>query len=84
MKAISLRCVYEVASAVPGAPIVGCGGIRSGEDVIEYLMAGASAVAIGTVHMAEPRAGRRILKETEKMMKHLGYHSVGEVVGRAV
>ncbi len=84
LKAISLRCVYEVASAIPGAPIVGCGGIRSGADVIEYLMAGASAVGLGTVHMAEPRAGRRILRETERIMKRLGYGSIREIVGRAL
>lgn len=84
LKAISLRCVYEVATAIPGAPIVGCGGIRSGVDVIEYLMAGATAVGLGTVHMAEPRAGRRIIRETEKTMKHLGYRSIEEIVGRAL
>ena len=63
LKPISLRCVTEVAATVPGLPIVGCGGIRKGTDVVEYLMAGASAVALGTVHFAEPRAARRIDRE---------------------
>ena len=66
LKALSLRCVYEVASALPGAPIVGCGGVMSGRDVVEYLLAGASAVAMGTVHLAEPRAGKRIGKELDR------------------
>ncbi len=63
LKPIALRCVWEVHRALPGVPIVGCGGVRSGTDVVEYLMAGARAVALGTVHFAEPRAGRRVLRE---------------------
>jgi dihydroorotate dehydrogenase (NAD+) catalytic subunit len=83
LKALSLRCVYEVARAIPGTPIVGCGGVRSGADVVEYLMAGASAVGMGTVHMAEPKAGRRILRETTSTLKRLGYHSLEEIIGIA-
>lgn len=66
LKALSLRCVHEVASALPGTPIVGCGGVMTGRDVVEYLLAGASAVAMGTVHLAEPRAGKRIVKELDR------------------
>jgi dihydroorotate dehydrogenase (NAD+) catalytic subunit len=66
LKAISLRCVYEVSRALPSAPIVGCGGVMTGNDVVEYLLAGASAVAIGTAHLAEPRAGRRIERELSR------------------
>ena len=62
IKPIALRCVWEVAAALD-VPIVGCGGVRSGDDVVEYLLAGASAVAMGTVHLAEPRAGKRVLGE---------------------
>ncbi|MGI9647403.1 MAG: dihydroorotate dehydrogenase [Acidimicrobiia bacterium] len=75
IKPISLRCVWEVASALD-IPIVGCGGIRTGEDVVEYLLAGASAVAMGTVHLAEPRAGKRILGELGKWCRR---HDVGRV-----
>ena len=46
LKPLSMRCVYEVATAIPGAPIVGCGGITTGRDVVEYLLAGASAVGL--------------------------------------
>ncbi|HZD24131.1 MAG TPA: dihydroorotate dehydrogenase, partial [Acidimicrobiia bacterium] len=52
LKPISLRCVYEVARVLPGLHIVGCGGVTTGRDVVEYLMAGASAVEAGTVHLA--------------------------------
>jgi len=63
LKPISLRCVIEVARALPELPILGCGGVVSGTDVVEYLMAGASAVALGTIHFAEPAAASRILDE---------------------
>jgi dihydroorotate dehydrogenase (NAD+) catalytic subunit len=83
IKAISLRCVYEVAQALPGTPIVGCGGVTSGRDVIEYLLAGASAVAVGTVHLAEPRAGRRILRELTRELERRGA-TVADLVGGVV
>lgn len=82
VKPIALRCVWEVASALD-IPIVGCGGIWSGEDVIEYLMAGASAVEIGTVHFAEPRAGKRILREVDDWCRGRGIDSLGELTGAA-
>ncbi|HEU4318814.1 MAG TPA: dihydroorotate dehydrogenase [Acidimicrobiia bacterium] len=81
LKPLSLRCVYEVAGALPGFPIVGCGGVATGRDVVEYLMAGASAVAAGTVHLAEPNAGRRILREFVGEMKRIGVTSVSDLVG---
>lgn len=84
LKAISLRCVYEVARAIPGAPILGCGGVGSGDDVIEYLMAGASAVAMGTIHLAEPKAGKRIYKQTARRMKSLGVDRISDLVGQAL
>lgn len=82
LKPLSLRCVYEVAIALPGAPIVGCGGVRSGDDVVEYLMAGASAVELGTVLLAEPKAGDRITAELAAAMGRLGVGAVSDLVGR--
>jgi dihydroorotate dehydrogenase (NAD+) catalytic subunit len=84
LKPLAMRCVYEVARSLPGVPIVGCGGISTGRDVIEYLMAGASAVEIGTVLLAEPRAGARILKELRMGMERLAAGSLDDVIGRAV
>jgi dihydroorotate dehydrogenase (NAD+) catalytic subunit len=81
LKPIALRAVIEVRSALPHLPIVGCGGVVSGCDVVEYLMAGADAVAAGTVHMAEPRAGRRIVDELVRWMKKNRVGSVRELVG---
>jgi len=81
LKPLSMRCVYEVANAIPGAPIVGCGGIVSGRDVVEYLLAGASAVGLGTVHFSEPRAGARILRELRSEMRRLGVTELRELIG---
>jgi dihydroorotate dehydrogenase (NAD+) catalytic subunit len=83
LKPIALRCVWEVARALPGLPIVGCGGVASGEDVVEYLLAGASAVAIGTVHFAEPRAARRIQRELERFLDRTGTARIEELIGAA-
>ena len=80
LKAISLRCVHEVARAMPELPIVGCGGVTTGRDVIEYLLAGASAVAMGTVHLAEPRAGKRIGRELDRELRRRD-ESVSGLVG---
>ena len=81
LKPVALRCVYEVAGALPGYPIVGCGGVSSGRDMVEFLMAGASAVAAGTVHLAEPNAGKRIIEEFDKEIRRLGVKNVTELVG---
>jgi dihydroorotate dehydrogenase (NAD+) catalytic subunit len=84
LKPIAMRCVWEVAKALPGLPIIGCGGVQTGADVIEYLLAGASAVAVGTAHFAKPRVGRRILADLERFMRDEGVSAVSELVGGAV
>lgn len=81
LKPIALRCVYEVSSAFPGMPIVGCGGVTTGRDVLEYIVAGASAVAVGTLHLAEPKAGTRLIRELETEVRHLGTPGIAELVG---
>jgi dihydroorotate dehydrogenase (NAD+) catalytic subunit len=83
LKPISLRCVYEVARAMPGLPVVGCGGVSNGRDIIEYLIAGASAVEAGTVHLAEPRAGSRLLRELRSELRRLDVESLHDIVGTA-
>jgi dihydroorotate dehydrogenase (NAD+) catalytic subunit len=81
LKPLSLRCVYEVARALPDLPIVGCGGVTTGADVAEYLMAGASAVQIGTLHLSEPKAGRRIHRELVSVIEHLGVDTITNLIG---
>jgi dihydroorotate dehydrogenase (NAD+) catalytic subunit len=81
IKPIALRCVWEVHEALPEVPIVGCGGVRSGADVVEYLLAGASAVALGSVHFEAPRAGRRVLEEVVNYCDRHGVDAVGDLTG---
>jgi dihydroorotate dehydrogenase (NAD+) catalytic subunit len=65
LKPVALRVVHDVSRALPGMPIIGTGGVSSGEDVVEMLLAGASAVGVGTATFREPRAMLRILDELE-------------------
>ncbi len=81
IKPLALRCVIEVHRALPDLPILGCGGIASGEDVIEYFLAGASAAGIGTIHFAEPRAAKRIIKELESLLRRLGVTRLADLTG---
>ncbi|MGD2061300.1 MAG: dihydroorotate dehydrogenase [Acidimicrobiia bacterium] len=81
IKPLALRCVIEVHRALPELPILGCGGIASGPDVIEYFLAGASATAMGTIHFAEPRAARRILREIDRTLHKLGVTRLADLTG---
>ena len=81
MKPIAMRCVLEVRDAMPDVPILACGGVSTGRDVAEYLVAGASAVAMGTIHFAEPRAATRILGELRTVMRRLGAGSIDDLRG---
>lgn len=81
LKPIALRCVLQVREAFPMVPIVGCGGVRSGSDVVEYLLAGASAVAIGTAHFERPRIGRKVLKQLRAYCSRTGVDRLQELIG---
>jgi dihydroorotate dehydrogenase (NAD+) catalytic subunit len=83
MHPVAVRAVYDVHEALPHVPIVGVGGTTSGADVVEFLLAGASAVEVGTATFADPRASRRILKEFEKWCERRGVSTVAELIGAA-
>jgi len=63
IKPIALRAVHTVTRALPGVPVIGTGGVASGVDAVEMLLAGASAVAVGTATFRDPRAPQRVLDE---------------------
>jgi dihydroorotate dehydrogenase (NAD+) catalytic subunit len=81
LKPIALRCILEVRTAFPAAPIVGCGGVRNGADVVEYLLAGASAVAIGTAHFERPRVGQTVLRQLRSYCRRKGVDRVADLIG---
>lgn len=81
IKPIALRCVWEVSQALPELPIVGTGGVSSGDDVVEFLLAGASAVSVGTAHFANPRIGVRIIKQLRKYMVRHRVKTLDELIG---
>lgn len=81
IKPIALRCVYQVAGAV-STPLIGIGGIASIDDVMEFLVAGASAVQIGTANYFDPQISMRLLGQLPSALAELGASSVREVVGR--
>ena len=84
IKPIAIRCVIEVRQALGAVPILGLGGVRHGEDVVEYLMAGASAVGVGTAHFESPKIGRRIMRQFERWCDRHGVDSVTELIGVGV
>ena len=81
LKPAALRCVWEAAAPLPGVPSVGCGGVSTASDVVEYLLAGAAAVAIGTAHFAEPRVGVRVRRELVAELKRSKARGVTELIG---
>jgi dihydroorotate dehydrogenase (NAD+) catalytic subunit len=81
IKPIALRMVYEVHRALPDVPISGIGGIASGEDVVEFLLAGATTVQVGTQSFAEPHAARRINNELSAFMTAEKIDDVRELIG---
>ena len=80
---IALRAVFECHSAYPQTAIVGVGGISSGEDAVAMMMAGASAVEVGTATFANARAPWIIQKQLEKWLKKHGVSNVSEIIGAA-
>lgn len=83
IKPVALRIVYDVAKAVR-IPVVGCGGISTGEDAVEFLMAGATAVQVGTASFANPRALLDVLEGIEAWMTANGVADVHDIIGCAL
>ena len=78
--AIAVRIAWEVCQAV-SIPVCGIGGITSGEDAAEFILAGCRAVSVGTQNMVEPAASVRILGELEQWAASQGVSDINELVG---
>lgn len=81
VKPVAVKMVYETARAVD-IPIIGMGGIFSGEDAVEFLLAGASAIAVGTAIFADPLAPVKVLNGISAYLERHGCKSVTEIIGQ--
>jgi len=82
VRPVALRCVWQVYKAVK-IPIIGMGGILTGDDAIEFILAGATAVAVGTAHFINPRASADVLEGIENYMEKYGVKDINELIGAA-
>ncbi len=79
---VAVRMVYQVAHAV-NIPVVGMGGVSSAEDVIELMLAGATAVEVGAANLVNPYASRDIVNDLPRVMEKYGIQSLTDIIGQA-
>lgn len=82
IKPVALRMVYQAAAAVD-IPVIGMGGIAEAEDAVEFLMAGAAMVSVGTANFYNPEAGINIVRGISGYLKDNGFNDVNEIIGLA-
>ena len=80
VKPVALRMVWQVAKAVK-IPVIGLGGIASANDAIEFLLAGASAVQIGTANFIDPTVTLKVIQGINEYLDQNGFRSVKEIIG---
>lgn len=80
IKPVAIRMVYQVANAV-NVPIIGMGGIASWEDAVEFLLAGATMVSVGTANFFDPTVTMKIVKGIEEYMLNNGFDNINDLIG---
>ncbi len=83
IRPMAVRCVWQIHQALPNLPILGMGGIRNGEDALQFILAGASAVSVGTVTFHDPSAPMRVQDELEVALALRGFTTLREAIGYA-
>ncbi len=83
IRPVAVRCVWQVREALPDVPIIGMGGVRTGKDALELILAGAGMVAVGTAIFHDPSACARILRELDDELAQRGVDRLTEVIGLA-
>ncbi len=83
IRPVAVRCVWQVHNALPHLPILGMGGIRTGLDALQFVLAGASAVSVGTAVFGDPSAPVRVLAELEQALDERGFARLADAVGYA-
>jgi len=81
IKPITLRMVYQITKAL-SIPVIGLGGIASGADAVEYFLAGATAVQVGTANFRDPRAPLHVLRQLQQFLQKKGIPSVRSLIGK--
>lgn len=81
IKPVAVRMVYQVARSVK-IPVIGMGGIRTCADAVEFFLAGASAVAIGTANFSDPNVTMKIIADLENYLQRRGLENISEIVGK--
>jgi len=76
---VAVRAVYDCRSALPDVPIIGVGGVGSGRDAVELMMAGADAIQVGTASFADPRSAERVLDELDRWCRSHGVAAVRDL-----
>lgn len=83
IRPVAVRCVWQVHAAMPDVPILAMGGVRHGLDALELVLAGASAVSVGTAVFGDPGACRRVHDELATALTERGFDSFADAVGHA-
>jgi dihydroorotate dehydrogenase (NAD+) catalytic subunit len=83
IRPVAVRCVWQVHQALPDVPILGMGGIRTGLDALEFVLAGASAVSVGTTVFGDPTAPVRVLHELAHALAQRGFERFEDAIGLA-
>jgi len=83
IRPVAVRCIWQVHAALPEVPIIGMGGVRTGLDALELVLAGASAVSVGTAIFNDPGAPPRVLRELAHALAERGFERLSDAVGYA-
>jgi dihydroorotate dehydrogenase (NAD+) catalytic subunit len=83
IRPIAVRCIWQVRAALQDVPIIGMGGVRTGQDALELILAGAAMVSIGTTIFHDPSACARILRELEEELASRGIERLTDIIGLA-
>jgi dihydroorotate dehydrogenase (NAD+) catalytic subunit len=83
IRPVAVRAIYQVHQAFPNIPIVGMGGVASGRDALELILAGASAVSIGTATFGNPNAAMQIKEELAELLTQKGFNDFRDAIGFA-
>lgn len=83
IRPVAVRAVWQVHAALPKVPLIGMGGILTGEDAFEFILAGASAIAIGTANFHDPSALTRVQNELTQILAERGFSSLQDAIGFA-